>query len=97
MIFSEIITSNVNMALAESGSSSGWLVDLIKDAIKKLGNWIIKGLVYTLSPFVIWGCKIIIVWCIVIYFLNQDSKQISTGMKVFLIYIIFLMIRGAVL
>lgn len=79
------------------GDAVGWFGEEFRDAITDFCIWIVTSLLDFLSPFVIWGCRTIIVWCLVTFYCTKDTKALSTGMKFFLIYLIFLMIRSAFL
>jgi hypothetical protein len=106
-----MLASNVNSATHDDGNSEknadqssgltqetfNWIGDQVKDSLKDFGSWLIHGLFDILSPFIEWGAKSIIVACIVIYFCTEDKRAISTGMKFFFIYLIFMMIRGVIL
>lgn len=78
-------------------SSTQWFGESFRKALVDFGKWLVNGLFDILSPFIIWGCKLVIVWCIVTFFCTGDKKCLTLGMKSFLIYLIFLMIRGVLL
>lgn len=74
--------------------------DLIGGAVKE---WLLaglmellKGLFEFISPFVEWGCKTIIVGCALIYLTSHERKYIATGLKWFLIFIVYCFLRGVI-
>lgn len=87
---------NVNSATSGT-NDNGWFGDKFKKALVDFGYWFVHGLFDLLSPFVEWGCKLVIVWCIVTMFCTKDTKSITAGLKAFLIFLVFIMIRGAIL
>lgn len=91
---------NVNSATSGEGDGSGivlkWFTDGFKKQIVDLFMWMLTGLFEILTPFVTWGCKILIVWCIISFYCTKDNKNLSLGMKSFLVYLIFVMIKGVI-
>lgn len=90
-----------NVNSVTSGESDGggivlkWFTDGFKEQITNLFQWILTGLFNILTPFIEWGCKIFIVWCVVLLYCSGDKKNISSGLKCLLIYIVFFLIKGA--
>lgn len=80
-------TSSLNEGEKDYGAIAGAIKDLILDVL----SWVFNGI----SPFVEWGCKIVIVSCIVIYYCSQEKKYIGTGIKFAIGFILFLTIRSA--
>jgi hypothetical protein len=95
---------------SDGTSDQGWLAEQLKTAFKELGktlkdgfltflNDLAKGTVYLLSPFIEWGAKsALVILILAIYCTNgEDKKNISSGIKIFIVYIIWMAIRSAVL
>jgi len=78
------------------GDGIDWFGESFKKALIDFGKWLLQGLFDILSPFIEWGSKSVIVACIIIFYCTQDKKAVSTGIKFFFIYIIFLMIRSTI-
>jgi len=83
----EFVGGIVGEALDSIGAS-------IKNGIVAGFAEIIKILFSFLDPILYWGCQIVIVYCVIIYFSSKDKKSVSVGMKAFLIFITFLVIRS---
>lgn len=77
--------------------TTDWFGESFRKALIDFGKWLINGLFNILSPFVIWGCRIIILWCIVTMFCTKDTKTLAAGFKAFLFYLVFLMIRSVII
>lgn len=69
----------------------------LKQGILDICKWMLNGLFSFLSPFVTYGCKITIVACFIIYVVSGDKVCISRGLKTFIIYLVFLVMREGVL
>lgn len=78
--------------VGEAGDS---FVENFKKGFTEIIDWIVKGFFGVSSPFFDWGCRAVIVACVIIFYCTQDKKSISTALKTFFIYIIFLILRGA--
>lgn len=67
------------------------LIDLLQEAG--------KGLINILTPIVEWGSKAALVVIILSIYCTdgEDKKMISKGILIFIVYVIFMSIRGAVL
>lgn len=88
--------SNVN-SVTSSGESGGGLVgdicnqvrDGIVGGIKDGIAWIGKGILemfQSLIPVAEWGCKFVIVSCIIIYICSEDNKYVSRGIRTAIIF-----------
>lgn len=92
-----LILANVNSVTAGDGGDKGLLVEAIKDGIIEVIMWILEGLFTILTPIIGWGLKSAILICGVIYFCSKDKKAISSGIKFFFIYLLFFLLRSAIL
>lgn len=79
------------------GNSIDWFGEAFRANLVDFGKWLVNGLFDILYPFVTWGCKLVVVWCIVTIYCTGDKKSLGLGMKCFLIYLLFLMIRSALI
>lgn len=95
---------------SNGSTDDGWLVEQLKKAASEIGQMIkdglitflsdlAKGTVYMLSPFVEWGAKsaICIIFLAVYCSDGADKKLISKGVIIFIIYVLFMGIRGVML
>lgn len=73
-----------------------WFGDAVKQGIIDCAQWVAQSIFTVLSPFVIWGCRVVIVWCIVTVYCTKDKKQLSLAFKTFLVFLLFVMIKGAI-
>lgn len=92
-----VFLSNVNSVTSGDGVDKGWLVESIKDGIIEVIMWILEGLFTILTPIIGWGLKSAIVICGIIYFCSKDPKAITSGMKFFFLYLLFFLLRSAIL
>lgn len=90
-----IYFTHQNVNSATTGESESWFGEAFRTAFIDFVKWITNGIFDTLTPFVEWGCKIFIVWCVVLLYCSGEKKNISSGLKCLLIYIIFFLIKGA--
>jgi hypothetical protein len=74
-----------------------WFGEEFKKSFVEFCTWLVVGLFNVLTPFVEWGCKLVIVWCVVTLFCSGDKKLLTTASKCFLIYLLFFMIRSVIL
>jgi hypothetical protein len=79
------------------GNSIDWFGESFRASLVDFVKWLVSGLFDILYPFVTWGCKLVVVWCIVTIYCTGDKKSLALGMKCFLIYLLFLMIRSALI
>lgn len=73
----------------------GWMGDSIKDGLVSFCNWALSSLLTFTEPFYNWGCKSIIVICILIFFLTGDKKTLTTALKTFFVFIFLYMMKEA--
>lgn len=90
-----IYFSNPYINSVTAGESESWFGDSFKKGIIEAVKWVLNGIFDVLTPFAEWGCKIFIVWCVVLLYCSGDKKNISHGLKCLLIYILFFLIKGA--
>ena len=71
------------------GKTKEWIIDGFIELTKALFELI--------SPFIEWGCKIIIVSCVMIIFASgYERKYVAAALKWFVIFLIYCFIKGAV-
>jgi hypothetical protein len=89
-------TEDFKTAIMESWHAIG---KSIHDGLVTFGESVLKGLVFLLEPLVNFGCKSVILYCIIIYYCTdgQDKTTIKLGLKALLIFIIFEYLRGTIL
>ena len=99
-----ILSSNTNPVTSGDGTDKGlvgnsidWFGEAFRTNLVDFGKWLVNGLFDILYPFVTWGCKLVVVWCIVTIYCTGDKKSLALGMKCFLIYLLFLLIRSALI
>lgn len=103
-IYTIVITNfpNVNSATGDSNYEEGgivtkWFTESFKKEVVEFFTWLLSSLLNILDPFITWGCSIIIVWCVISFYCTNDNRNLSLGMKSFLVYLIFAVIKGAVI
>ncbi|WP_395546753.1 MULTISPECIES: hypothetical protein [unclassified Lacrimispora] len=101
---SMMLNSNTNSIASGDGTDKGlvgnsidWFGEAFRVNLVDFGIWLVNGIFDVLNPFVTWGCKLVVVWCIVTVYCTGDKKSLALGMKCFLIYLLFLMIRSALI
>lgn len=67
----------------------------IKDGIVNGFISLIKFVFDFFDPIIYWGCQIIILYCIIIFFVSREKKPIAVAMKTFLFFVTFLYLRSA--
>ena len=75
------------------GDSLNGFVDSFKAGLIEIARWLFE----IITPFIDWGSKSVIIICLVIFYLSGDPKAISTSIKAFFVYLIFMMIRSVVI
>lgn len=98
MIVSSVITNGEEGEIVGGlvGDAVDWLGNKTRESILDFFRWLLTELFNFLQPFLEWGCKSIIVVCILIYYCTNDKRATSVGMKWFFVYLIFCMIRGVI-
>lgn len=90
--------SNVNSVT--SGESDGGIIgdigDQIKDGIVDGFAWLGKSIIEVAFPVLEWGCRFVIIGCVIMCFCGRDEKRISTAIKFFLIYIVLCFLEGLI-
>lgn len=101
---SMILSSNTNPVTSGDGIDKGlvgnsidWFGEAFRANLVDFSKWLVGSLFDILYPFITWGCKFVVVWCIVTIYCTGDKKSLALGMKCFLIYLLFLMIRSALI
>ena len=61
----------------------------IKDFILLLFGYI--------EPIIYWSCAYIMIICVIVYYCSQDNRAIYNGIKAFLIYFTFCVIRSVII
>lgn len=75
-----------------AGFAGGWLKNELADALSWLGDTFLDYV----GPFINWGSRIIIVSCFIIYYCSGERKYIAAALKWGVIFLLYLVIRGAV-
>jgi len=76
----------------ESGYSG--IGEEVKKGIVDGVTWLVTSLFNVVSPFITWGCKMVIVSCIIIYFCDKEERHIGTAIKFAIIFVLFCTIRS---
>lgn len=80
-----------------AGDQLNNFTDNFKAGLNEIGHWIVTGFFEITTPFFNWGCKSIIVMCVIIYYCSQDKKAISRGLWTMFAFILFFMLRSVVI
>jgi hypothetical protein len=100
-----MLNSNNNSATSGgNGNKEGlvsvgidWFGKEFREKLVDFLMWLLHGAFDVTTPFVVWGCRIIIVWCIVTFYCSNDKRTICTAFKSFLVFWIFLMLRSVII
>ena len=70
----------------------------IMDQLGRIFNWIAVKCFDVIYPVIDWGSKILIVICIISFYVtdHSDKKSIATAIKAFMVYLLATMIYGAI-
>lgn len=96
--------SNVNTVTSGNSNNGGLVGDIsnqVKDGIAS-GiidgiSWLAQSLCEILIPIGKWGCKFVIISCIIIYCCSEDKKYVSSGIRALIIFTLLCFLGSVVL
>lgn len=94
-----LFESNVNSVTSGDGTGKGIVGDIseeIKNGIVDGFAWLGRCICEVVFPVMEWGCKLIIIGSIIVFFCSRDTKSISVGIKFFLAFIVLCFLEGLI-